>query len=94
MTAFYSGYYKHYSIAYNAKQAETILIALYKKYKLGKKTCIFFICDKNGHTIAAVQPELYPYINTFKSFSLCYGYYKISFDSMHNISIIPSGYNY
>ena len=94
MTAFYTGYYKHDSIAYNAKQVENILIALYKKYKLEKKTCIFFICDKKGHAIAAVQPELYSYITAIKSFSLCCGYYKISFDSLHNISIIPTDYNY
>lgn len=94
MTAFYSGYYKHESIAYNATQMENILIALYKKYKKDKKMFIFFICDKKGHSIAAVQPELYSCINSFKSCFLCYGYYKISFDSCHNISIIPLDYNY
>lgn len=94
MTAFYSGYYKHDSIAYNAKQVENILIALYKKYKREKKTYIFFICDKNGHSIAAVQPELYSCITAFKSCFLCCDYYKISFDSLHNISIIPTDYNY
>ena len=94
MTAFYGGFYRHESIAYNAKQVKNILIALYKKYKQEKKTWIFFICDKNGHTIAAVQPELYSYITAFESFSLCCGYYKISFDSLHNIFIIPTDYNY
>lgn len=94
MTAFYSGYYKHMSIAYNAKQVESILIALYKKYKKEKKTYIFFICDKNGHTIAAVQPELYSSITAFKSCSLCCSYYRIEFDSLHNISIIPTDYNF
>lgn len=94
MTVFYSGYYKHTSIAYNAKQAESILIALYKKYKREKKTYIFFICDKNGNAIAAVQPELYSSITAFKSCFLCCTYYSIELDSLHNISIIPTDYNY
>lgn len=94
MTIFYSGFYKHESIAYNAKQAENILIALYKKYKKEKKMYIFFICDKNGNSIAAVQPELYSNITEFKSCFLCCRYYRIGFDSVHNISIIPTDYNF
>ena len=94
MTAFYSGYYKHESIAYNAKQVENILIALYKKYKKEKKTYIFFICDKNGRSIAAVQPELYSNITAFRSCFLCCSYYRIEFDSLHNISLIPTDYNF
>ena len=94
MTAFYSGYYKHESMAYNAKQVENILVALYKKYKKDKKAFIFFICDASGHSIAAVQPELYSHITAFRSCFLCCSYYRIEFDSVHNISIIPTSYNF
>lgn len=90
MTVFYGGFYNHESIVYSAEQVENILIALYKKYKKEKKLYIFFICDKNGNVIAGVQPELYASLTAFKSCFLCCRYYRITFDSVHNVSIIPT----
>lgn len=94
MTVFLGGYYKHDSIALSARQAEHILIKVYRKYKKDNRYFSFFVCDTKGNAIVAVHPETYNNIEAFKSCFMCCNYYRITFDSMYNYSIVPMSYEF
>ena len=79
-------FFRHESLVMPVKSVENLLLNLCKKKQ---KPVFVFICDRLGTSIFATEIKPYKNIDALESCVLCEFYYKIAFDSVGNLSLIP-----